>query len=134
MRSHDELLALVYGFETCTLPSSAWSHAEHLLIALWYLRRLPRSAATEAIRSGIRRYNESCGNGAGYHETITLGWIAVVAQFLAVHDIGQPLTELASQLLDQCGDRHYLQRFWSRELLYSAAARASWVPPNLQPL
>jgi len=103
-------------------------------VALWYLRRLPRPAATDAVRTGIQRYNEACGRGPGYHETITLAWVALVARFLAEHDVGQPLADLAAALLDQHHDKHALLRWWTRDRLLSAEARQRWVPPDLQPL
>ena len=34
------------------------------------------------MREGIRRFNLSHGNTTGYHETITLAWIAVISRFL----------------------------------------------------
>ena len=55
-------------------------------MALWYLRRHNRDEATRLIRDGIQRYNERQGNLTGYHETITLAWVAVIERFLAVRD------------------------------------------------
>ncbi len=41
-----------------------------------------------------------------------------------------PLPVLAGELLDECGDRDYLLRFYSRERLFSDEARGRWVPPD----
>src|SRR4051794_30687807 len=100
MRTDAEIEVLVRAFERCTLPKAEWTHAEHLTVALWYLRHQPRGEATGRIREGIRRLNLSHGNATGYHETITLAWVAVIARFLAEHDQGQPLSTLAGALLE----------------------------------
>ena len=70
----------------------------------------------------IRRHpadNESHNNRTGYHETITLAWIAVIERFLDGRDRNRPVSVLAGQLLEEYGDREYLSRFYSRERLDS---------------
>jgi hypothetical protein len=134
MRTDAEIEALVRAFEGCTLPKAEWTHREHLTVALWYLRHQARGEATGRITEGIRRYNLSHGNATGYHETITLAWIAVIARFLAEHDLGQPLSSLVGALLEKCGDKGYLLRFYSEDLLMSDEARRGWVPPHLRPI
>lgn len=133
-RTDSEIEALVRAFEDGTLPLAQWSHREHLTVALCYLRRHPRDEASRLIRDGIRRYNERHGNLAGYHETITLAWAALIARFLAEHDNGQPLSALADALLEGCGDKGYLLRFYTKDALMSDEARRGWVPPDMQPI
>jgi hypothetical protein len=118
------------AFEDGSLSRSEWTHFRHLVMALWYLRRHNRDEATRLIRDGIQRYNECQRNLTGYHETITLAWVAVIERFLGVRDIDVPLSVLAGDLLGQCGDKDYLLRFYSRERLFSDEARARWVPPD----
>jgi hypothetical protein len=100
-------------------------------MALWYLRRHDRDEAIRLIRDGIHRYNERQGNLTGYHETITLAWVAVIERFLGGRDLDVPVSVLAGELLGQCGDKDYLLRFYSRERLFTAEARYRWVPPDL---
>jgi hypothetical protein len=130
MRSEAEIEALVRAFEDCTLPHAAWTHREHLTVALWYLRRHSREDATERVRRGSQRFNAHNGRAAGYHETITLAWIAVISAFLAQHDQGQALAELTSELIETCGDKDYLLRYYSKEILMSDTARRGWVTPD----
>ena len=73
-----EIESLIGAFEDGSLPRSEWTHARHLLMALWYLRHHGRDEATGLVRDGIRRYNERQDNRTGYHETITLAWVAVI--------------------------------------------------------
>jgi hypothetical protein len=99
------------AFEDGSLSRSEWSHFRHLVMALWYLRRHNRDEATRLIRGGIQRHNECQGNLTGYHETITLAWVAVIERFLGVRDLDVPVSALAGELLRQCGDKNYLLRF-----------------------
>jgi hypothetical protein len=124
----------IRAFEDCSLPRSAWTHRQHLIMALYYLRRYPRDQATLRIRDGIRRYNESHGNTTGYHETITLAWVEVISRFLAGSDRSRPVSSLARSLLDSCGHKDYLLKFYSKDALLSEEARRRLVPPDLGPI
>jgi hypothetical protein len=125
-----DIEALVRSFEDGSLPRSEWTHASHLLVALWYMSRHPRDQATRLVRDGIRRYNHLHGRDSGYHETITLAWVAVVARFLTRSDGDGPISALAGTLLDDCGDKDFLLRYYSREVLMSDEARRAWIPPD----
>lgn len=113
---------LVRAFEACTLPFSEWTHEAHLRVARWYLGHHPREEATRLIREGIQRYNASQGveqtETGGYHETITLAYIALIAQ-------APPDVDL--------GDKEILLQFYQRETLMSWAARTGWVEPDKRP-
>jgi hypothetical protein len=129
-----DIEALIRSFENGSLPRSEWTHASHLLVALWYMSRHPRDQATRLVRAGIQRYNHLHGRDSGYHETITLAWVAVVARFLTRSDRDGPISALAGMLLDHCGDKDHLLRYYSREVLMSDEARRAWVPPDRRPI
>jgi hypothetical protein len=103
-------------------------------MALWYLRRHRRDEATRLIRDGIQRYNQAQRNFTGYHETITRAWIAVIGRLLSTGDRTRPDSVLAAELLQECGDKDYLLRFYTRERLLSDEARSRWVEPDLAPI
>jgi hypothetical protein len=126
-----DIESLIRAFEDGSLPRSKWTHARHLVMALWYLRHHGRDEATGLVRDGIRRYNERQDNRSGYHETITLAWVAVVERFLYRRGRDVPVSVLAGELLDECGDKDYLLRFYSRDRLFSDEARSRWAPPDL---
>jgi len=131
MTNDNEIEDFIRAFEDGSLPRSEWTHARHLVIALGYLRRHDRDKATVLIRDGIRRYNERQGNRTGYHETITLAWVAVIDRFLTGRDRDASISFLARKLLDECCDKDYLLRFYSRERLFCDEARVRCVPPDL---
>jgi hypothetical protein len=132
MTGDPETDALLAAFEACTLDKARWTHASHVTAALAYVRAYGQEEALRRIRDGIRRYNAAVGGSpTAYHETITRAWIAVVAQFAAEQDAALPFAEQLRALLARCGDKDYLLRFYSRDLLLSNLARAEWVPPDL---
>jgi hypothetical protein len=126
-----EIEAMIRCFEDGSLPKSEWTHARHLVMALWYIRRHDRGVATRLIRDGIQRYNETHGNPTGYHETITKAWIAVIEGFLSRRAPILRDSVLADELLKECGGKDYLLRFYTKERLFSDQARSGWVDPDL---
>src|SRR4051794_40756118 len=94
-----EIGARIRCFEDGSPPRSEWTHARHLVMALWYIRRLDRGVATGLIRDGIQRYDETQGNPTGYHETITEAWITVIERSLSMRGRNLPDSVLAGELL-----------------------------------
>jgi hypothetical protein len=132
MKCDHEIHALVRSFEDCTLPKEDWTHREHLVVALCYIRRYSKEKAASRMRRSIKRFNQSHGNQTGYHETITLAWIEVIGHFLDRQESDQPLAMLIDALQQECGDKNHLLRFYTRDCLMSDEARSRWVPPDLQ--
>jgi hypothetical protein len=135
-RTLDEITSLIQGFETGLLPRSEWTHAAHLTVALWYLSRASGREATARIRNGIKRFNAAKGipttPTSGYHETITLFWICIVSRYLLAADAGDSLVELVNGLLARYANSHLPFAYYSRDLLMSPRARASWIEPDLK--
>ena len=133
--SLEEIERLVRDFETCMLPGCDWTHHAHLTVALWYLTRYPEARATECIRSGIQRYNLSRGLYTAYHETITLFYIRAIRNYMECTGEGHSLVALTNGLLNSpLGDKAFPLRYYSKERLMSAEARAGWIDPDLRPL
>ena len=133
------LADLVAAFRSCSLPLQQWTHIAHLRVGAWHVHRYGASAALARLRSGIQRLNDHHGtpNSAtsGYHETITIAYLRLIEAFLSAFDTGVALEERVEALLEgPLAERSVLFRFWSRQLLLSARARAQWVPPDLAPL
>lgn len=125
------------GVTDCTLPKPEWTHAAHFAAALWVLTR-PDMDAARAMPPLIRAYNEATGvmntDADGYHETITQASLRAAAAWLAARP-GLPLSDvLAALLASPLGRSDWLLAHWSRDVLFSVAARHAWVEPNLHPL
>jgi hypothetical protein len=123
--SDDEFLAAVHS---CQLKTSEFRHADHLRLGWLHLERESFDQALASIRAGIQRFANHHGATGLYHETITQGWL----RLLATHH--EPtFTEFLAANSDLL-NKKLLERYWSRDLLESQQAREQWVDPDLQPL
>lgn len=119
-----------------SLPRADWTHEAHLAACLWLHRERGDIDLAAELPAIIAGYNEAVGgrnsDSEGYHETITQAYVVLVGAFLAAHDRGQPLVELVNALLrSPLGHRDALLAHYSRDRLFSVAARKSWVEPDL---
>ena len=134
-KDKDSLLALVRSFEDATVSRDDWKHAEHLVVALYYVSEHDFDTATEKMRSGIfklltERFGVDLSKEMPYHETLTVFWMRTVWDLNASKN-GDSLPEKARELVERF-DKDYPLRFYSREYLFSDAARAAFVEPDLK--
>jgi hypothetical protein len=133
-KTEAEVLELVRSFEAATIPHDDWKHAEHLVVALYYLTLHDVETAHGKMRSGILNLLEhgfkvDLKKEMPYHETITLFWMRTVAEFNALKK-GTSLLEKANAVAYKW-DKDYPLKFYSRELLFSDEARERFVEPDL---
>ena len=114
-------------FEAASLPS--FNHRDHLRVAFAYARRGGVEHAVERARDGLRRFTAAHNQAARYHDTLTTAWARVVAHYaLRAHDDDfDAFLAAHPRLLD----RDLLTAHYSRGHLFSAAARAGFVEPDL---
>lgn len=120
------------AFEGCRIPASEFHHRDHLRLALLYLQRYGASMAASRIAESIRRYAAHHGKSDKYNETVTQAWLQIV-HAAASETQGATLDQLVAshpELLD----KNTLERYYSRDVLNSAAARLTFVPPDRRPL
>ena len=127
------------GLLTRTLPRAEWTHEAHLAATLWLVRDRPDVDVDALIATIISGYNESVGgvndDTQGYHDTITRAFVAGVRLHLAGRPAGEPLVEAVNSLLaSPMGKREWPLGFYSREVLFSVAARRGFVAPDLKAL
>jgi len=132
-KTDDEIRTLVSAFEACSFHPSEFRHYQHLSVALWYVWHLSLAEATAKMTNGIRRLAETYGK-MGYHETITLFWLRIVANFVAEYREKNSLTATANALIERCDDKDLIRQFYSAELLATEKAKAEWVEPDLKVL
>ena len=131
--------ALAARFAAAAIPATEWTHHAHLTVGTWHVARFGASAALDRMRAGIRRLNAAHGtvdsDTRGYHETITRAYLHVIAAFLRVRAPEEALdASVAALLAGPLAARDLLTRHYSRQLLFSTAARRGWVEPDLAPL
>jgi hypothetical protein len=123
-------------FEACAIPAKEWTHAAHLVVGLWHVHRYGAEDALRRLRSGIRRLNESHGGvnseTDGYHETITVAYVSLLAQYLESRGTDVSLEMHATRLLaGPLAAKDVLFTFYSRDRLMSTSARMGWLDPDL---
>ncbi len=132
----EEIYLLVKAFEERTLPKSEWTHAAHLTVGLFYCFHNPLGVAKNLMSDGIYWLNDAHGTPntetSGYHETLTVFWLRTVADYLVKNGREKGLAEFANDLAETVNDTKLPLRFYSRECLFSAAARLNYVEPDLE--
>jgi len=135
----ETLTGFLKSFERGTWPKSAWNHAAHLAVAACYLIEYPDEDAASRMRRGIVHYNQCVGtvnsNHSGYHETLTLFWLAVVKARLRALAGDLPRVEAVRMLVTELApQRDLFREYYSFDVVRSAEARKSWIAPDLKPL
>ncbi len=135
--TESEIMAVVDGFRQRTLPKERWTHEAHLVTAVWYHVHHSDLESICYLRTGIAAYNEATGGKNtpedGYHETMTLFWCQTISKFVAANR-GLSLVALCQNFLaSEQATKEYPLRFYTRDVLFSLKARATWVAPNVMP-
>lgn len=121
------------AFEACDIAPAAFDHAAHVRLAYVYLCGGTVEQAVGDMRRALLRFLEHHGiPPAKYHETLTRAWIMAVDHFMqrSPDDFGSvaAFTEACPELLDS----RIMLTHYSAEVLFSAAARQSFVEPDVQ--
>ena len=132
-KDDEEIVDLVRRFESCEINPADFRHYQHLTVALWYVKEFPFDIASEKLRGGIKKLAAAYGKD-GYHETITLFWLAVIHDFVAASDSAENLAGLANRLVASCTAKNLIGEYFSADLLATAEAKHGWVAPDLKPL
>lgn len=132
--SENEVYDLVRSFEEATVSRDDWRHAEHLVVALYYLTRHDIETATAKMRDGIfnllrTAFAVDLTQEMPYHETLTVFWMRAIDEF-NTNQNGSSLLDKANEVAATY-DKDYPLRFYSRELLFSDEARSRFVEPDL---
>jgi len=137
MFTDDDIARIGAGVRDLTLPKPEWTHAAHFAAAVWVLNE-PGLDAPRDMPGLIRAYNEATGvantDTEGYHETITQASLRCARAWLAARPGRALSASLAELLASKYGRSDWLLAHWSKDVLFSVAARRTWVAPNLQPL
>jgi hypothetical protein len=126
----EELKHLQRGFEQCTL--TAFHHAHHLAVAVTYCHSCQNPLQT--FREHLQHFASFHGKNTLYHETLTWFWIREIQRVLAALAPQTPLHEQANTVVRELADKDLPLRYWSRDVLFSAEARANLIAPDLEPL
>jgi Ser/Thr protein kinase RdoA (MazF antagonist) len=123
----------VARFEAGGLSAAEWSHEAHLVVGFWLVSRYGPAKAIEELRPRLRRHNERIGipnsRDRGYHETITRLYLQAIGAHIARHPHHRFDSSLERLLRSPLAERDWPLRFYSRDRLFSARARQTWLEP-----
>ncbi len=120
----DELRA----FDEGRVAPADFPHAEHLRFAFEILARCPFGEAAERFRRGLGHIVQQAGKPELYHATITVAFLALIAERRATSAaLDWPTFIAANQDLL---NKDVLLRWYSQEQLQSRLARATFCLPH----
>lgn len=134
-----EIARLTLAMLACDLPKTQWTHRAHFAAALWIIRHRPDITPERDMPDRIRAYNASVGgvnsDTAGYHETITQASLRAARSVLADHPAETPVAVVLDDLMSrEFGRSDWLLTYWTRDRLFSVAARREWMAPDVRAL
>jgi hypothetical protein len=121
--------AFLEALEAATLPPAEFSHRSHVRAGFLYLRRHDFPGACVAMKRAIQAFAASLGKATLYHETLTIAYLALIAERLADEpaDIGfDAFIERYPELLSM----EYFRRYYPTGALDTPEARATFVLPR----
>ena len=122
------------AFERCALSPEEFRHRDHVRLAYIYLSLTDADAALTTMRAGLHRFLAHVGAPPSkYHETVTGAWLLAVEHFMREAGPTKSFEDFAaaSPRLFAVGA---METHYTRELLWSEAARQQFIPPDLQPI
>ncbi len=133
-QSEKEIFEIVRGFENGTIRREDWRHAEHLTVACCYAFHHNYETALAKMRDGIFNmlgcFGVDLSTEMPYHETLTVFWMRTIFDLIK----NQPetsLVEFANRTLESGNNKDLPLKFYSRELLFSDAARKNYIEGDL---
>jgi len=95
---------LLDGFENCTLPNEAFHHEEHVRVAFLYLSQYGVREAFERFSGSLVKFAAAHGKTNLYKETLTLAYLLIIRQRVALGAPAESWEEFKSRnpdLLDR---------------------------------
>jgi len=137
--NEEHLSGFLKAFEHGTWPKTDWTHAAHIAVAGCYLFEYPLEIATDRIRLGIRHYNHCTGtrntDHSGYHETLTVFWMAIVKAHLDQLPLKTPRLEAVRAVVKELGpQRDLFKEYYGFDVVRCVEARRAWMEPDLKAL
>jgi hypothetical protein len=122
------------AFEAGAFAPADFSHRQHVRLAYVYLVDSDVNLALDRMRAALVCFLSHRGIPATkYHETLTRAWILAVHHFMH----RSPEASSADDFIDRNPmllDSKIMLTHYSAGLLFSAAARAEFVEPDLDPI
>lgn len=121
--------AFLAALEAATLPPAHFDHRGHLRAAFLYLRREDFPGACVAMKRAIRTFAASLGKSGLYHETLTIAYLALIAERLDEEPAELGFDDFLRRY-PELEDRAFLERYYPRGSLDAPETRRTFVLPR----
>jgi hypothetical protein len=122
---------LVDGFESCTLPNTAFHHPDHVHVVWAYLQQMPFDAALQRFREALQRFAVHHGKPGLFHETITCAYVVLVHERMQGRGSAGSWEDFCRDNPDVLTWRpSILDRYYRPETLGSDLARRVFILPD----
>ena len=120
----------IEAMEAGTIDPEAFDHEAHIHVAWLYLERYPLTDAIDRFTKALQRLTRKLGVPDKYNETISWFYMLLIEERRSASpaDSWVAFRQTNSDLFSR-GD-NILERYYSKELIYSDRARQSFVLPN----
>lgn len=117
------------ALEAGTLAPARFDHRGHLRAGFLYLRREDFPGACVAMKRAIRAFAATLGKATLYHETLTVAYLALIAERLAEEPAELGFDAFLARYPELL-DRAYFARYYSAAELEHPEMRATFVLPR----
>jgi hypothetical protein len=117
------------GLEAGTLPPAQFDHRGHLRAGFLYLRRHDFPGACVAMKRAIQRFAALLGKSTLYHETVTVAYLALIAERLADEPAGVGFEEFLARY-PELASGEYFRRYYPAGELDTPEARRTFILPR----
>ncbi len=122
--------------ESCQFPVSEFGHREHVRLAYVYLAQTRDVGESLAlVKKALLGLLKHAGiePSAKYHETLTEAWLLAVHHFMHMRSDTKSADDFIRQARILLNSKIMLTHY-SQDVLFSEAAKARFVSPNLEPI
>jgi hypothetical protein len=125
----DQDLDFLARLEAGSLPPAEFDHRGHLKAGFLYLRRHDFPGACVAMKRSIQRFAAALGKRTLYHETVTVAYLALIAERLAEEPAELDFDAFLARY-PELTSAEYFRRYYPAGELESPEARATFVLPR----
>jgi hypothetical protein len=119
------------AFESCTLPSGSFHHADHVKMAFLYLQKFTALEALSRFSSAITRFAVANGKPHLYNETITWAFLLLIRERIARAGSPPSWPEFSNANADLLRwDDNILKKYYRTETLTSDLAKRVFLFPD----
>ena len=120
----------IESFESAAIDAEAFDHEAHIYVGWLYLERYPLAQGIAQFTDALRRLTRKLGVPGKYHETISWFFLLLIEERRSVSTRNDWFGFRRANNDLFCRDDNIIERYYSKELIFSDRARQSFVLPD----